>query len=236
MLVSHRYKFILFQDPLGESPWIADALQPWLDQVVPLVARKGADLPLARHMSPLETAQTFAESGRDFDAYTRIAIIRNPYSKLAQLYYRIAMKDPVWRFRQQLGCNYPNFGRWLKKTRPNCFGAGFPGGPRWRKFGAWSADAWCGGVVSHTVRASDAARELAEIFDCIGITPAFGNNRIDEFGRSHLKALFDNESRCLVRHRYQTDLAICRHPPLPARDLLGPMRDRPLRNYGLSAA
>ncbi len=206
MLVSHRNKFIVFEDPLGACPWIARSLQPWLDQPIMAERVRGAETPFFNGMSPDEAALAFDKQGLVFRDYARIAIIRNPYAKMAQLYYRIAMTDPVWRMRQHLGLNLPNFSRWLRQTRNDGRGAGYRNGARWRKFGAWSADAWCGDCITHTVRASHAVNDLNDIFKELGLAPAFGDRRAHELGAQRLSRLFDNKSSMLIRERYKSDL------------------------------
>jgi hypothetical protein len=208
MLVSHRKKFIVFEDPLGACPWIARSLQPWLDQPIMAERVRGAETPFFNGMSPDEAALAFDMQGLVFRDYARIAIIRNPYAKMAQLYYRIAMTDPVWRMRQHLGLHIPKFEHWLRHTRSTGRGAGYPGGTRWRKFGAWSADAWCGDHITHTVRASHAVGDLKEVFAGLGIAPAFGDRRVHELGAQRLSRLYDNESNKLIQKRYQSDLAL----------------------------
>ena len=208
MLVSHRYKFVLFSDPLGTCSWISGALQPWLDHPVTSVQRKGTETLLFQDMSPAEAALAFDKLGLDFQSYTRIAIIRNPYAKMAQLYYRIAITDPVWRGRLHLGLELPRFNRWLRSTRTNGQGAGYRMGQRWRRFGAWSADSWCKDHITHRVRAGDAAKELMPIFSGIGLSPAFGYRSIHELGRQRLARLYDQASCDLIRARYSSDLAL----------------------------
>ncbi len=208
MLVSHRYKFVLFPDPLGTCSWISHALQPWLDQPIPSNRRNCSKTLLHRDMSPAEAAQAFDRMDFAFEDYTRIAVIRNPYAKMAQLYYRLAIADPVWRARLHLGFEPPRFNRWLRGTRVNGTGAGYRGSRGWRRFGAWSADAWCGDQITHMVRASNAAEELTPIFNGLGISPAFGHRTCHDLGRQRLARLYDKASCDLVRERYAADLAL----------------------------
>lgn len=219
MLVSHRYKFVLFPDPLNACPWIGPALQPWLDQTVASGNQPGAGLPLFRGMSPQEARLAFDRMGYDFSAYTRIAVIRNPYAKMAQLYYRITTSDPVWRMRHHMGIEPPDFGRWLRSTRADGRGAGYHGSARWRRFGAWSAKAWCGDCITHTVRSSHAADDLMPIFADMGLVPAFGHREVHELGRQRLARLYDHDSVKLICDRYGFDLAICRTAP-PVRKVI----------------
>ncbi len=217
MLVSHGYKFIVFEDPLGACPWLGRTLQPWLDQPILSDRARIAETPFFNGMTPGEAELAFDMHGLVFREYARIAIIRNPFAKMAQLYYRIAMTDPVWRMRQHLGLELPRFNSWLRQTRTNGNGAGHRYSARWRKFGAWSADAWCGDSITHTVRANHAVADLVAVFEELGIAPAFGDRRVHELGAQRLSRLYDVESNALIRERYQSDLAIqyCDSPDLP---------------------
>ncbi|MEJ6403163.1 hypothetical protein [Yoonia sp. 2307UL14-13] len=221
--MSHRYQFVLFPDPLNACPWVGPALRPWLDQPVASSRNGNAGIPFFHGMSPAEARLAFDVQGLNFGDYTRIAIIRNPYAKMAQLYYRIAMTDPLWRMRDHVGIDIPRFGRWLRMTRPDGLGAGYRGSARWRRFGAWSAEHWCGPHVTHTVRADAAAEELTTVFDKIGISPAFGDRTVHEPTGQRLARLYDSESWALIRQRYRHDLLRYR-----MQDCQRPLRSLPV--------
>lgn len=209
MLISHSYRFALFPEPMGACPWIDLALDPWLDQPVATTKNAVAGSYFFRDMSPSEAELAFDMAGFAFRSYTRIAIVQNPYAKMAQLYDRIAATDRVWRTRRMLGFKNPEFTRWLRSTQPNGNGAAFHTGPRWRRFGAWSAAEWCGDRITHVVRAETAEQDLPEIFRGIGIAPAFGGRAIDalKLGQS-VTSRYDDEARTLIRERYEWDLQL----------------------------
>jgi hypothetical protein len=208
MLVSHGYQFIVFEDPLGACPWLGRTLQPWLDQPILPDRARIAETPFFNGMTPGEAELAFDKHGLVYRNYARIAIIRDPFAKMAQLYYRIAMTDPVWRMRQHLGLELPRFSNWLYQTRNCGNGAGYRYSARWRKFGAWSADAWCGDRITHTVRANHAVTDLNAVFNELGIAPAFGDRQVHELGVQRLSRLYDTETKAIIRERYQSDLAI----------------------------
>lgn len=206
--MSHSCRFVLFPDPMGACPWIARALEPWLDQ--PIVGKRGATM--GSHffcdMSPAEAELAFDMAGFAFRNYARIAIIRNPLNKMPQLYDRIAATDKVWRMRRRVGASNPSFTRWLSSTRPNGFGAAPLGGPRWRRFGAWSAEDWCGDHISHIVRAEHAEDELSKVFQEIGLSPVFGGRALDALKLKQPSwARYGQEAREIVRDRYAWDLS-----------------------------
>ncbi len=207
MLVSHRCQFVLFPDPMGACPWITRALDPWLDQ--PVIGDRGSNAGshFFRNMSPAEAELAFDMAGFAFRNYTRIAIIRNPFNKMSQLYDRIAVSDKIWRMRRSVGAGDPSFTRWLGGTRPNGSGAAPLGGPRWRRFGAWSAKNWCGDHISHIVRAENAEEELAAVFKDIGISPALGGRSLDMIKLLQpANSRYDAEARAIMHDRYDWDM------------------------------
>lgn len=213
MFVSHRCRFILFPDPLGACPWLGRALQPWLDQ--PIMDKRGtaADAFFFSEMSPAEAELAFDMAGYAFRSYTRIAIIQNPLNRMVNLYDRISARDKVWRMRRGMGAGDPPFSRWLSGTRPNGPGAAPFGGPRWRRFGAWSGAHWCRDYISHVVRAECAKEELTDIFGDIGIAPALGG-RADDGSRlkRSVEAFYDEQAQELMSARYAWDLRFYRQP------------------------
>ncbi|MEO0930209.1 MAG: hypothetical protein AAFY14_06115, partial [Pseudomonadota bacterium] len=83
------------------------------------------------------------------------------------------------------------------------------GGPRWRRFGAWSGQDWCADHVSHVVRAENAQDELAEVFQDIGISPAFGGRALDALTLMRsAESRYDAEARRIMKDRYAWDLAL----------------------------
>ena len=217
MLVSHRYRFILFLDPLGACPWMAQALLPWIDQ--PLPPRRGMGSHFFQGMSPAEAELAFDAAGLAYRNYTRIAIVRNPFTKMAQLYDRIAASDRLWQMRRRVGVSVPEYTRWLASIRPDGNGAAFTSaGPRWRRFGAWSAMNWCQDRVTHVVRAETAEQDLSDIFRDIGVTPSFGARPIDTLRvRQPVSARYGPEANQLIRERYKWDLQLYEKQPADLR-------------------
>lgn len=206
MLVSHKCRFILFKDPLGACPWISHGLAPWLDQpVAPNSASCGA-MPLFDGMAPKEAELAFDMLQLDFHGYVRIALVRNPYCKISELYDRIAATDRLWQLRRRLGAADPDFGRWLHSTSPDGLGAGHRSSPRWRRFGSWSIGAWCDGLVTHFVRVENARADLARVFADLGLSPAFGADARDAPARLSQRHRYDGPAQALMRQRYAPDL------------------------------
>ncbi len=209
MLVSHRCQFIVFSDPLTSCDWMQKTLAPWSDQNIAPAKRKIHKTLFFDGMSPAEAELAFDLSDLPFRNYTRIAVVQNPFRRMAQLYDRITATDPIWRLRRYAGMQVPDFGTWLHSTKPNGKGAGFPHGPRWRRFGAWSADAWADGRVTHFVRAENADADLRDVFRQMGVAPLFsapmGDGRPHKF---HEMLRYDATTIDLIRHRYRADLRL----------------------------
>lgn len=208
MLVSHGSRFIVFCDPLGTCPWMAQALAPWLDQPIAPDAAHSGETTLFNDMTPKEAELAFDLMGYAFRSYTRIAVLRNPLYKLSQLYDRIAATDRIWQLRRNLGAADPDFGRWVSNVKPNGYGAGYRSSPRWRRFGAWSGKAWCGDYMTHIVRAECAKQDLTRVFAEIGIEPNFDSAAINAPEYLPQRHYFDAQSTRLIRDRYDWDLRL----------------------------
>lgn len=209
MIISHRYQFIIFIDPLMTCLWLQRALWSLSDQRVAPSRRKIAKTLFFNGMSPTEAEQAFELSDLDFSKYTRIAVIQNPFRRMALLYDRIAATDPLWRLRQRAGLPVPEFGDWLHSTQPNGLGAGPARGPRWRRHGAWSADAWADGRITHFLRAENADADLRGVFHQIGINPEFTGPKSD--GRPHAfheMLRYEAATVALIRQRYRADFQL----------------------------
>jgi len=213
MLISHRCQFIIFTDPLKSCQWLQQTLSPWSDQPV-APAKKYSDKSLFFNgMSPAEAELAFDLSGLPFHNYTRIAVVQNPFRRMAQLYDRIKATDPLWRLRKRAGLDLPDFGAWLEKTRPDGNGAGFIAGPRWRKYGAWSADAWGDGRITNFVRAETVAEDLRGVFRQMGVAPVFGDNSEEQEMHRFAEMLrYDATTMEIIRDRYRSDLNLYQKP------------------------
>ena len=209
MFVSHRCQFVVFSDPLTSCAWLEKTLAPWADQqIAPARQRLGNTL-FFNGMSPAEAEVAFDRSDLPFRNYTRIAVVQNPFRRMAQLYDRIAETDHFWRLRRKAGWPVPEFGTWLRSTKPNGKGAGLTYGPRWRRFGAWSADAWADGRVTHFVRAENADADLRHVFRQMGIVPLFSASESDgRPHRFHEMLRYDAATIDLIRQRYGADLQL----------------------------
>ncbi|MEO1637977.1 MAG: hypothetical protein AAFU41_01860 [Pseudomonadota bacterium] len=207
MLISHRHHFIIFPDPLESCHWIRRALAPWVDQSVASRQESKGKTAFFDGMTPSEVAAAFARDGRDFDAYARIAIVQNPYLRMAQLYDKISDQDPVWRFKERLGVPKPLFDDWLQSTRPSGNGAGNALSPRWRRHAAWSADEWCDGRIDHVIRAENAMTDLQRVFRKLGIAPAFRCRSTDQHElQKRTIDRYASRSIATMRKRYRSDL------------------------------
>ena len=213
MIISHRCQFVVFTDPLMTCRWLHDALSPWTDQRTALTRRSLLNTLFFKGMSPVEAELAFDVSGLRFRDYTRIAMIQNPFRRMAQLYDRIAATDPIWRWRSKMGWPTPDFRKWLQDTKPDGNGACSINGPRWRRFGAWSADTWADGRVTHFIRAENAGAELRLVFQEIGIAPIFDAPTCDvRLHRFPEMLRYDAATIDLIRHRYRTDLQLYQRP------------------------
>ncbi|MEM8537363.1 MAG: hypothetical protein AAGF56_05820 [Pseudomonadota bacterium] len=209
MLISHRHRFVVFPDPLDVCPYIRRALDPWIDRSLRHLATGRAGLSTSTIMTPTEVARDFPAGEGRFDDYTRIAILQDPYQRMAQLYHMICHSDRYWQLRQDWRFGVPSFDRWLAATRPFGRGAGHILSPRWRRHGAWAAEPWCAGHVTHVARAEAAADDLSQIFRLRDIAPSFSCRDSDQTGVAVPdKRIYTQGSVALIEARYAVDLRL----------------------------
>lgn len=205
MIVSHEKKFIIFPDPLGASDQLMSAISPWADNhLIEL------DVPLSG-TSPIEAEWSFDSAGLAFGSYCTIAFIENPFTRLFRLYERIRKTDRFWKLRETAGLPPPTMSYWLEAIKTRGRGAGGRGGPRWRKFGAWSAKHWMDGRIDFPVRLEQWEDDLTPILGHLGIAPSFDasvkSHDLDWHGR------FDALSTRLILQRYAWDMAQFSYTP-----------------------
>ena len=216
MFVSHRCQFVIFSDPLKSCQWLQNTLSPWADQQIAATKKESRKSLFFNGMSPAEAELAFDLSGLPFHNYTRIAVIQNPFRRMAQIYDRIVATDPVWRLRKRAGWDVPDFATWLESTKPAGNGAGFAIGPRWRKYGAWSADAWADGRITDFVRAETVAEDLRAVFRKMGVAPIFADNSEEQEMHRFAEMLrYDANTMDIIRQRYCSDLKLYHKQPAP---------------------
>lgn len=207
MFISHRCQFIVFSDPFQTSDWLHRTLVPWCDQIVAPTRKKTSKSMFFNGMSPAEAELAFDLLDLPFHKYTCISVVQNPFRRMAQLYDRIVATDPIWKLRQKAGWAIPDFAEWLERTKPDGIGAGHRFAPRWQKFGAYSADAWSGGRITHHLRAENAGQDLRDVFLKMGLVPAFSRDpNSDVPDRMPEMLRYDATTMDIVRQRYSSDL------------------------------
>lgn len=206
MIVSHRHRFIYFPDPLDGSPALSAGFAPFGDALV--LPENGRDAASSFHtgMSPQEAAWAFDATGLAFRSYLRIAVVQNPFIRLVRLYHKIAQTDPLWRARKRAGLGRKEFPRWLKNTRAHGWGAGNRTSPRWRRFGAWSAEHWCGSHISHAIRQECIEPDLTAILSLIGVAPGFDDDFTHASVADSWPSYYTPNAIDIVRRRYGWDL------------------------------
>lgn len=206
MIICHSRRFIFFSNPKTGSESLRKLLEPWNEETIVPYRQRSASRVFYPHMSPAEAAGAFDAKGIPFDSYTRITCVRNPYTRLVSLYRMIAAVDGVWRLRRQIGMGQPNFAGWLHGTRPDGRGGGGRAHQRWRKYGTWSAQAWCAGRVTHVLRLEHLAQDLPPVLAGLGIAPS-GLPRINARPDIDLSDWYDGRTAALVATRYAQDLS-----------------------------
>lgn len=208
MIISHRCQFVVFSDPFQSCHWLHQALGPWSDQEVARGPRGNRQTPFFRGMSPTEAETAFAKLDLDFGAYTRVAIVQNPFRRMAELYDRLCISDPIWRLRSRLGQDVPDFTSWLYATPPD---QGFILDrflPRWRRFGLQTTQNWAAGRIDAFVRAEFAPRDLQLAFSKLDVAPAVNLAKRQKEHRFAEMLRYDRDTTDLIRHRYAADLKL----------------------------
>lgn len=207
MIISHQRRFIFIPDPLATDGLLSETLEPWADQQIDPIYARGGKTPFYKTMTPTEVEWAFDAMGLAFRSYLRITVVQNPFVRLSVLYDRIAHTDAMWQVRQYTGIGLPSFSGWLRSTKPDGNGAGTRTSPSWRRYGAWSAKAWCGPHISHTIRREYTEQDLSLIFGELGIAPALPNALLIPPDPSEHLARYTPASALFVADRYRWDLA-----------------------------
>lgn len=206
MIICHSRKFVFFSNPKTGSESLRRLLAPWSEeQIVPWVDLS-EQTPFYPHMPPEEAEAVFTARGWRFDDYLRMTCVRNPYPRLVSLYRMICDADGLWRLRRQLWLGRPGFARWLRGTRPDGPGGGGRPHQRWRRYGTWSAQAWCAGRITHTLRLEHLEEDIAPVLAELGIAPG-SIPHLNARGCDDWADWYDPASRDLVARRYAWDLA-----------------------------
>lgn len=110
MRISNRFHLIYFSIPKTGSEAVRSFLDPVSEEKIVKFPDVDAITPFHSHMRPFEAARVFGEKGWTFDAYFRIATVRNPWSRLASLYKMVCRN----RGEQWAG----SFSDWIQTLDP----------------------------------------------------------------------------------------------------------------------
>lgn len=207
MFISHRCRFIIFTDPCEKLPWLEQALARWTDEDVSLTGGPTRKTPFFAGMSPREVRIAFQGLGLDYDSYTRIAIVQNPFRRVAAHYDRLRAIDPVWRLRVRAGLRIPDFRNWLLSGQ-------FEGGsllqrllpPRHGLTRRLVAQKWQKGDINSFVRAEYAAADLRAAFRKLAVVPAIDLSLGDKPHRFPEILRYDRDTVEVVQRRFRDEL------------------------------
>lgn len=210
MIVSHSRRLVFFSNPKTGSESLRALLSPHNEERVRPWRERSRLYPFYPHMSPAEARAVFRARGWDFEAYRRVTVIRNPYSRLVSLYRMIRAVDRLWQMRDRAGLPVPDFTDWLRATRPHGRGGGGRRHQRWRRYGAWSARSWTQGadgapLVTDILRLEDLPEALPPLLDELGLPHA----PLPELNRrpaTDWTGWYDAPTAALVARRYAWDL------------------------------
>lgn len=207
MIICHSRRFIFFANPKTGSETMRALLAPYGEETVVPYRERTREHPFYPHMSPIEAEWTFDALGLAFRSYRRITCVRDPYARLVSLYRMIADVDGLWQMRRKVGIGDPGFETWLRSTRPHGRGGGGRAHQRWRRYGTWSAQHWCGDRITDTLRLETLSQDLPKLLNALDIVPPSGalpqRNARDPVDFTQW---YTPRSSALVARRYAWDL------------------------------
>lgn len=86
MRISHRFRLVYFSIPKTGSESVRALLDPVSDEKIVTFPDVDERTPFHSHMRPYDVRTVFCKKGWEFDAYLKIATVRNPWARLASLY------------------------------------------------------------------------------------------------------------------------------------------------------
>lgn len=209
MIINHDRGFVFFSAPKTGSESIRALLAPYNQEQIRPWAKTTRDHPFYPHMPPRDAEVCFSAKGWDFSSYQRISCVRNPYARLVSLYRMIVEVDRGWRIRTRFGLR-PSFAQWLKAVRPDGRGGGGRNHQRWRRYGAWSAQAWLHNhdeclLVDHVLRLEDINIALPRLLAKLSLS-SVPLLRLNSRPEIDVGDWYNSENRALVGRLYQWDI------------------------------
>ncbi len=226
MIVCHSRRLIVFSFPKTGSETLRAVFAPLAEEPVRPWRQTSRLYPFYPHMSPLEARMLFRRRGWDFDGYRRVTCVRNPYPRLVSLYRMIRQVDGLWHLRARLGLPVPGFRDWLRASRPDGRGGGGRRHQRWRRYGTWSAHAWCHApdgapLVTDILRLDHLDSDLPPLMSALGMEPPAVFPVLNRRPGPDWRLWYDADTTALVARRYAWELAKFHSiGPIP----LGPVR------------
>ena len=170
MIISHRHRFIFFNQPMTGSDSFCAYLKAWNEEPVTVYGKQSPRQPLYHSMPPEMALRALEMIGRDCSDYTKLTISSDPFTRLPAIYSRISSTDRFWRLRHRAKIANPTFDEWLSKVKPNQTGAGGAPGQIWRRYGAWSSSAWANPeVVDQVLPVERLSLDLHYVMTSVGI-------------------------------------------------------------------
>lgn len=207
MIICHSRRFIFFSAPKTGSETVRALLSEFGEEPVGTYRDRTPEAPFYSHMSPAEAARVFAARGWPFMSYRRLTCVRNPFDRLVSLYEMICRVDGVWRLRDRMGLSHPDFGTWLRSSRPDGRGGGGRPHQRWRRFGTYASAAWEGGLITDVVQTEDLGRQIAVPLADLGIELSGPLPHLNRGDGRDCASYYDTDRIDLVTARYGDDLA-----------------------------
>jgi len=87
MRISHSNKFVFLATPRTASTSVRDALDDYSDVKSVFKAQATREFPFYHHISSKELREYFANYGWDWDDYSKVCFVRNPFDRVVSLFH-----------------------------------------------------------------------------------------------------------------------------------------------------
>lgn len=153
--------------PKTASESVRTFLDPYCDVQVGTFSNRSDAQPFYSHMRPEEASTAFAKRGWNFVEFYRFMTVRNPWDRLASLYFMIQRN-------RGLAIDKRGFVNWIDRLDPNHPSLPSHAAAKWISHGTMSVEAFASGaanvsLVQDFYRIEDELPKLKDTLSSMGI-------------------------------------------------------------------
>lgn len=170
MIISHRHKFIFFDQPYSGGENLRAYLQTWSEEPVVDIKRHAPDQPFYHGMSPEEARRTFEMLGWRFADYVRISTTSNPFVRIPAVYEELQRGTKIRRFRNRFMGTETTLEQWLESIAGTHHGIGSGPSSRRLDHAMRTSAQWCGdGLITRFVPVETLRKAAVPLLASLGI-------------------------------------------------------------------